>query len=109
MVVMFEVAPPFRLRPKVERFGPLVRVIWGWFSISYIAAGVNEMARAFRLDEREECALLAESATAYTQFQTVEHYKIAAAIAAGIRKRSNVELTGAAPHGQRTKLQEIEK
>lgn len=35
--------------------------------------------------ERERCAELAEDATAYTQFQTVEHYKIARFIAAAIR------------------------
>ena len=59
--------------------------------------------------EREECAVFAEGATAYTQFQTIEHYKMAAFISAAIRKRSNVELTGAARHGQQTKLQETEK
>lgn len=49
-----------------------------------------QLAEAFaRADEREQCALIAESATAYTQFQTVEHYKIASAIADGIRMRSN--------------------
>lgn len=47
--------------------------------------------------EREECAVLAEGATAYTQFQTVEHYKIAAAIAAGIRMRFNVGIQRASP------------
>jgi hypothetical protein len=50
--------------------------------------------------EREECAKLAEGATAYTQFQTVEHYKIAAAIAAGIRMRSNAKVMGAKPIGE---------
>lgn len=42
--------------------------------------------------EREECAEFAEGATAYTQFQTIEHYKISAFIAAAIRERSNAEL-----------------
>jgi hypothetical protein len=60
MVFMFEIAPPFRLRGKVERFGPMTRVIWGWFSVSYIAAGVNDIARAFRLAEREACAKVCE-------------------------------------------------
>ena len=45
--------------------------------------------------EREECAEYAEGATVYTQFQTVEHYKIATFIAAVIRERSNVKLRGA--------------
>lgn len=58
MVFMFEIAPPFRLRAKMERFGPMTRVIWGWFSVSYIAAGVNDIARAFRLAERERWTLL---------------------------------------------------
>lgn len=37
--------------------------------------------------EREACAEFAEGATQYTQFQTVEHYKIAHFIAAAIRER----------------------
>ena len=37
----------------------------------------------------EACAALAEGATAYTQFQTVEHYKISTFIAAVIRERSD--------------------
>lgn len=44
--------------------------------------------------ERNECADFAEGATAYTQFQTIEHYKIASFIAAAIRERSNARLTG---------------
>lgn len=44
--------------------------------------------------DREECAKIAEGATAYTQFQTVEHYKLAAFIAAEIRERSNCEVSG---------------
>ena len=42
------------------------------------------------LRERNSCANVAEQATAYTQFQTVEHYKFAAVIADKIRERSNV-------------------
>lgn len=44
-----------------------------------------EHSRAIRELVVEECATLAEDATAYTQFQTVEHYKIAHYIAAAIR------------------------
>lgn len=48
-----------------------------------------EFAEAIAAAEREECAEFAEGATAYTQFQTIEHYKISAFIAAAIRERSN--------------------
>ncbi len=54
MIVMLEIYPPFRKRPKVERYGPMIRIIWGWFSISYISAGINEVGEAFRRDEREK-------------------------------------------------------
>ena len=53
MVVLFEIARPFRRVWKVERFGPLVRFIWGWFSFAYISADFNDVARAIRQDERE--------------------------------------------------------
>jgi hypothetical protein len=58
MVIMFEIAPPFRFRPKVEMFGALVRIIWGYFSVSHISGGVNDIAKAFRTSEREECAAM---------------------------------------------------
>jgi hypothetical protein len=57
-----------------------------------VRAGVLRMLRAVM----DTCAELAEGATAYTQFQTVEHYKIAAFIAAALRERPNVKLTGSA-------------
>lgn len=47
--------------------------------------------------EREQCAVFADGATAYTQFQKVEHYKMAATIAAAIRERSNVKVSGVPP------------
>lgn len=53
MVVLFEIAPPFRWRPKAEKAGPLRRWIWGWFSVAYIAAGFNDISEAIRQDERE--------------------------------------------------------
>lgn len=49
--------------------------------------------------ERAECAKFAEEVTAYTQFQTVEHYKMAAFIAAAIRERSNGRIQGPAVGG----------
>lgn len=39
----------------------------------------------------EMCAKIVEAATQYTQFQTVEHYKISAFTAAMIREYFNVE------------------
>lgn len=51
-------------------------------------------ARLAVLVEREACAEFAEGATAYTKFQTVEHYKLAAFIAAAIRERSNAKHEG---------------
>lgn len=39
--------------------------------------------------EREACVKVCEEATAYTQFQTVEHYKMASAIAKAIRARKD--------------------
>jgi len=56
MVLLFEVAGPFRWKPKVERVGALTRIIWGCFSVARIAAGFNDIARTFREDEREICA-----------------------------------------------------
>lgn len=53
MVLMFEIAGPFRWKPKLEQFGPLRRWIWGWFSVAYIAAGFNDVSKAIRQDERE--------------------------------------------------------
>ncbi len=37
--IVFEVAPPFRWKPKYERDhsgGPFHRVIWAWFSITVV-------------------------------------------------------------------------
>ncbi len=53
MILMFEVKPPFRAKPKVERTGPMTRLIWGWFSVAYFhRCGINDIGRAFREDER---------------------------------------------------------
>ena len=67
---------------------PLAEAAWQEAFRDGYEKGVAAFHEAVTM-EREECAVLAEGATAYTQFQTVEHYKIAAAIAAGIRMRSN--------------------
>ena len=61
MVLMFEVAGPFRWKPKVERVGALTRIIWGCFSVARIAAGFNDISRTFREDEREHCAAVCEA------------------------------------------------
>ena len=50
--------------------------------------GVAAFHEAVKM-EREDCAEFAENATQYTQFQTVEHYKMAAFIATAIRERPN--------------------
>ncbi|PKY09816.1 hypothetical protein B1757_13085 [Acidithiobacillus marinus] len=56
MVVILEIAGPFRWRLKAEHYGPLRRLIWGWFSVAYISAGFNDVAKAIRQDERERLA-----------------------------------------------------
>lgn len=61
MVLLFEVAGPFRWKPKVERVGALTRIIWGCFSVARIAAGFNDIARTFRQDEREQCVGICDS------------------------------------------------
>lgn len=60
MVLLFEVAGPFRWKPKVERAGALTRIIWGWFSLARIAAGFNDISWAFREDERQQITELCE-------------------------------------------------
>lgn len=55
MVVTFEIAPPFRMAPKVERIGPLTRLIWAWFSVAYISGNFGDVWDAFRQDERQKC------------------------------------------------------
>ncbi len=55
--------------------------------------GLVKFAHKVAEIERESCVDLAEGVTAYTQFHTVEHYKLAAVIAAAIRERTNVALT----------------
>ena len=51
---------------------------------------VNELLAAARAEEREACAQIAESANKYTQFQAIDHHKIAHCIASEIRKRGAV-------------------
>lgn len=66
---------------------------------AFLNDGMRDLLAGFARDivchavdvERNECASIAEGATANTQFQTIDHYKIATAIAAAIRERSNVE------------------
>lgn len=107
MVLLFEVAGPFRWKPKVERVGALTRIIWGCFSVARIAAGFNDIARTFREDEREQCAAIADAramrceaktATAEDEDEVTELRSLAwqfSVLAAEMRKRSNAALTGA--------------
>lgn len=55
MVVMFEIAGPFRLVPKLEKAGQLRRLIWAWFSVAYIHGKFGRLSEAFRQDERRKC------------------------------------------------------
>lgn len=55
IVLMFEIAPPFRWTPKVERVGPLTRWIWAWFSVAYISGKFGSVWEAIRQDERQKC------------------------------------------------------
>lgn len=61
MILMFEIDPPFRWKPEIQRIGVMTRFVWGWFAASYVATGIRQMAQAFREDEREECAKLADA------------------------------------------------
>lgn len=58
--------------------------------------------------EREACAKAVIARAAKVGHRALP-VSVGEACACAIRMRSNVELTGAAPHGQKTKLQEIEK
>lgn len=55
MVVMIEIAGPFRLVPKLEKAGQLRRLIWAWFSVAYIPGKIGAISEAFRQDERQKC------------------------------------------------------
>jgi hypothetical protein len=55
MVVIFEIAGPFRLVPKLEKHGQLRRMIWAWFSVTYLPAKFGAISKAFRQDERQKC------------------------------------------------------
>ncbi|KVW92639.1 hypothetical protein [Thiobacillus denitrificans] len=106
MVLLFEVDGPFRFKPKVERVGALTRIIWGCFSVARIAAGFNDVARAFREDECEQCAAIADAramrceaktATAEDEDEVTELRSLAwqfSVLAAEMRKRSNAQVRG---------------
>jgi hypothetical protein len=56
MIILFEMdrRGGFRLQPKIERCGPMARLIWGWWSVAYFhQCGINDVGRAFRADERQ--------------------------------------------------------
>ena len=72
MVFLFECSNPFRKTWKIEKIGPLRRFIWGWFSVAYIDAGFNDVWRAMREDEREECACLVEESELFKVSPTTE-------------------------------------
>lgn len=56
MLVIFEVANPFRGKPKLERFSFGWRFIWLWFSVAlWPELNINAMRRAYiREYEREK-------------------------------------------------------
>jgi len=55
MIIQFEASPPFRLRPKVERMGPMTRIIWTWFSVAYYhRVNINGLFRAFMEEGRSQ-------------------------------------------------------
>ncbi len=96
MMLMFEIAGPFRPKPVVERVGPLTRVIWMWFSVAYLGAGFNDVWRAMREHERKECASLCEQIVRHPAgyggqwegYGPVMTTRDGAACAAAIRERS---------------------
>lgn len=56
MTILFEVAGPFRLKPKIERIGAMTRGIWLWFSFACIRAGFNDLLCAFECEGWDRCA-----------------------------------------------------
>ncbi len=55
MMIQFEVSPPFRWRPKLERFSFGWRFIWLWGAVAYFPRlGINGLARAYREQGRRE-------------------------------------------------------
>lgn len=53
VVLLIEFAPPFRATPKLERIGPMTRVIWGWWSVAVLRKNLHGLFEAIRADERE--------------------------------------------------------
>ena len=45
----------FRWRSKTERIGPMIRFIWGFWSVAYFPRkiGINDLFRVIRKDERQ--------------------------------------------------------
>lgn len=52
---LIEYAPPFRLKPKVERIGPMTRIIWGMWSVAIFKLDFNSLWKAFALDGWDKC------------------------------------------------------
>ncbi len=72
MILMLEITPPFRMKPKAERTGPMTRLIWGWFSVAYFhRCGINDVGRAFREDERRR--MLVESGWVLSDSKSKDH------------------------------------
>jgi hypothetical protein len=39
---------------EIERVGPMVRLIWGWWSVAHFKrCGINDLSHAFRAHERD--------------------------------------------------------
>lgn len=48
MILMAEIAKPFRWRGRIERYGFMTRLIWGWFSVAYFnGIGLNDLRHVF--------------------------------------------------------------
>lgn len=62
--LFFEIAPPLRLRPKIENIGALHRVIWLWFSAGYIRADFNMMLEAMMMEATERAQEAKQKETA---------------------------------------------
>lgn len=69
---------------------------------------LQALINAAVLAEREACASVAEKWESVfkpgTEARLLGHQEAALDIAAAIRKRSDADVTGAAPHGKETKL-----
>lgn len=66
MIILFEIDPPFRWRPKIERIGNMSRFIFGCFSVALFRGhGINVMWQFFYDHNRRKIEIAKEHAKEY--------------------------------------------